>query len=278
MGENMENICQKIPLEHFCTSVNITENDSMKIFQIGYGYCKNKSFRISPLNTLNFVHYVMSGSGYVNGIKISANQGFVIVPGKNYEYYPDEKDPWCYLWFVTSDFLFHKYNLYYKIDNKDIFRFDFIPQLEDICRRIYHMPNPIAQYNALSIFFDVLSLHILEKNMHKCQPLTHIYAAKNYIETNISKKIRVSDIASAIQINERYMYNIFLKFEQITPKEYIIQQKLLLACNLLTSTEHSVTEVSASIGFSDVYTFSHFFKKHTGLSPNQYRNAQQQNG
>lgn len=274
----MENTCQKIPLKHFCSSVNITEDDSMKIFQLGCGYSQYKSFRLSNLNTLNFIHYVLSGSGYVNGLKISANQGFIMTPGKDYEYYPAENDPWCYLWFVTSDFLFHKYSSYYKSDNNDIFHFNFVSQLEDICHRICDMPTTIAQYNALSIFFDVLSLHTLEKNMHKRQPLIHIDAAKNYIETNISKNIRVSDIASAIQINERYMYNIFRKFEQITPKEYIIQQKLTLACNLLTNTGYSVTEVSASIGFSDVYTFSHFFKNRTGLSPNQYRNSQQRNG
>lgn len=177
----MENACQKIPLKHFCKTVNITEEDSMQIFQIGYGYSVNKSFRLSSLNTQGFIHYVLSGQGYVNGVKIGANQGFVMVPGKDYEYYPDEKDPWCYLWFVISDFLVHKYKLYYQTDNKDIFRFNFNFQIEEICRRIYHMPNLIMQYNALSIFFDTLALHTQEKKCTSASAAASYYRRKKNI-------------------------------------------------------------------------------------------------
>lgn len=41
---------------------------------------------------------------------------------------------------------------------------------------------------------------------------------------------------------------------------------------LLNSSEKPVSEVSAILGFSDQYSFSHFFKKHLDVSPSQYRN------
>ncbi|UOU97926.1 helix-turn-helix domain-containing protein [Chryseobacterium daecheongense] len=41
---------------------------------------------------------------------------------------------------------------------------------------------------------------------------------------------------------------------------------------LLNSSEKPVSEVSAMLGFSDQYSFSHFFKKHLEVSPSQYRN------
>ncbi|GAB0157195.1 hypothetical protein CHRYSEOSP005_24650 [Chryseobacterium sp. Alg-005] len=41
---------------------------------------------------------------------------------------------------------------------------------------------------------------------------------------------------------------------------------------LLNSSEKPVSEVSSILGFSDQYSFSHFFKKHLELSPTQYRN------
>lgn len=41
---------------------------------------------------------------------------------------------------------------------------------------------------------------------------------------------------------------------------------------LLNSSEKPVSEVSSMLGFSDQYSFSHFFKKHLEVSPSQYRN------
>lgn len=41
---------------------------------------------------------------------------------------------------------------------------------------------------------------------------------------------------------------------------------------LLNSSSKPVSEISSTLGFSDLYSFSHFFKKHSGESPSQYRN------
>ena len=40
---------------------------------------------------------------------------------------------------------------------------------------------------------------------------------------------------------------------------------------LLNSSKKPVSEISTILGFSDQYSFSHFFKKHLELSPSQYR-------
>jgi len=40
---------------------------------------------------------------------------------------------------------------------------------------------------------------------------------------------------------------------------------------LLNSSKKPVSEISAILGFSDQYSFSHFFKKHLNVSPSQYR-------
>jgi len=40
---------------------------------------------------------------------------------------------------------------------------------------------------------------------------------------------------------------------------------------LLNSSKKPVLEISTILGFSDQYSFSHFFKKHLELSPSQYR-------
>ena len=39
----------------------------------------------------------------------------------------------------------------------------------------------------------------------------------------------------------------------------------------LNSSKMPISDISIILGFSDPYSFSHFFKKHLGLSPSQYR-------
>lgn len=41
---------------------------------------------------------------------------------------------------------------------------------------------------------------------------------------------------------------------------------------LLNSSNKPISEISSILGFSDQYSFSHFFKKHLEVSPSQYRN------
>ncbi|WP_326982975.1 AraC family transcriptional regulator [Chryseobacterium sp. MYb264] len=41
---------------------------------------------------------------------------------------------------------------------------------------------------------------------------------------------------------------------------------------LLNASSKPISEISSILGFSDQYSFSHFFKKHLGESPSQYRN------
>ncbi len=43
----------------------------------------------------------------------------------------------------------------------------------------------------------------------------------------------------------------------------------------LNSSKMPISEISTKLGFSDQYSFSHFFKKHLGISPSQYRQQYQ---
>jgi AraC family L-rhamnose operon transcriptional activator RhaR/AraC family L-rhamnose operon regulatory protein RhaS len=51
----------------------------------------------------------------------------------------------------------------------------------------------------------------------------------------------------------------------------INQIRLEKAKRLLSVTNESVTRIAFLLGFSDSNYFSVYFKKHTGLSPREYR-------
>jgi AraC-like DNA-binding protein len=85
------------------------------------------------------------------------------------------------------------------------------------------------------------------------------------IQGNISGK----DIASFVGIDRTYLYKIFLKNRNISPKEYINQIRMNAAKNMLTE-QYTVEETALSCGFHDSAAFCNAFKKQTGFTPRQF--------
>ena len=44
------------------------------------------------------LHFVRKGSGYFNGIRLQAGNGFLAKYGTIVQYFPDKNDPWEYAW------------------------------------------------------------------------------------------------------------------------------------------------------------------------------------
>ncbi|MGL1890706.1 MAG: AraC family transcriptional regulator [Spirochaetaceae bacterium] len=58
----------------------------------------------------------------------------------------------------------------------------------------------------------------------------------------------------------------------VSPGEYRIQKKIEAAISLLLYRDKTISDISKELGYNDLYTFSSQFKKHTGLSPMNFRN------
>ena len=57
----------------------------------------------------------------------------------------------------------------------------------------------------------------------------------------------------------------------MTPKEYLLRQRMLRAVELLENTNMRIKEIVFSCHFSSDVDFSRSFKKYCGLSPRAYR-------
>ena len=99
----------------------------------------------------------------------------------------------------------------------------------------------------------------------------YVQQAKLYIDNNFNKNIRVRDVAREVFVNERYLYNLFMKYEKISIKEYINQKRYNMACELLSSTALTVSEIGQTVRYVDVLNFSKFFSGQAGISPLMYR-------
>ena len=54
--------------------------------------------------------------------------------------------------------------------------------------------------------------------------------------------------------------------------EYLMRVRLDAAKDRIAHTEETISDISFRVGFEDYYHFSKIFKKHVGVSPQEYRN------
>ena len=64
--------------------------------------------------------------------------------------------------------------------------------------------------------------------------------------------------------------HIFKQVTGTTPKKFIELRRIEVAKELLLSSELSITEIGASVGYGDPYYFNRVFKKNVGIPPRAY--------
>ena len=82
---------------------------------------------------------------------------------------------------------------------------------------------------------------------------------------------KISDLATVMNMSEKHFRRIFLDVYKKTPYLFLQEFRINKAEILLLNTTKSVSDIALQCGFSDVYSFSHSFKKHNGISPSKYR-------
>lgn len=99
-----------------------------------------------------------------------------------------------------------------------------------------------------------------------------IRQAQNYIESKVSERISVGELAVKFAIGRRHFERRFKKATNNTPIEYIQRVKIEAAKKHFETSRKNVNEVMYDVGYSDTKAFRTMFKKITGLSPVDYKN------
>lgn len=95
----------------------------------------------------------------------------------------------------------------------------------------------------------------------------------DYVKQNTTQNLKVSDVAAHFGYNEKYLSHLFRSIANIPLKQFILSCKMDEANYLLTDTNQSIRVIASALGFSDNHNFSKAYKKITGLTPTEYRNA-----
>lgn len=131
-------------------------------------------------------------------------------------------------------------------------------------------------------FSDMLSLQLqqlllyISRNIEEgplvtADLLNEIEAAMHYFNKNFYLPIVIEDYAKEHHMTPWWFIQNFKKITQVTPAQYILSLRINNAMNLLDSTDYSIAKIATSVGYDNALYFSRLFKRHTGLSPREYR-------
>jgi len=96
-------------------------------------------------------------------------------------------------------------------------------------------------------------------------------AFKSAIKTLGLEVNNIDEIADALKIQVTRLNQICKKETGKTALQLLHERKILGAKRMLVYTSKQIKEVSLECGFVDVAYFNRFFKKHTSLSPSQFK-------
>ena len=111
---------------------------------------------------------------------------------------------------------------------------------------------------------------VKESNVKRSQS-SIIEDCKGYIETNLRRSIRITEIGPAIGVSRSYLSHRFKEEEGITVQEYIVKRRCLHAANMLRHSDYPIALISEFFCFSSPGYFGKCFREIYDLTPKEYR-------
>jgi AraC-like DNA-binding protein len=93
----------------------------------------------------------------------------------------------------------------------------------------------------------------------------------HYIHEHLTQKIQVNELCRKAYLSRNAFFKWFKEQFGITPLDYVNNERIKLAKQLLSENRHSIAQISGHCGFSDVNYFVRLFKKIEGITPGAYK-------
>ncbi|WP_020212791.1 AraC family transcriptional regulator [Flavobacterium rivuli] len=98
-----------------------------------------------------------------------------------------------------------------------------------------------------------------------------IHAVTDFIKENINNPINLKALSDKANMSTTSFYRYFKRELGMSPIEFILNEKIKHAKQLLKNPHIQVNEVCFMSGFEDCNYFIRLFKKHEGITPKQYQ-------
>jgi len=254
----------------------VTEEYPFWIPQYGHTYKTEQYHMITPNSDVTRIEYIISGKSVVNSKNMSliAETGdtYILQEGEYQNFYNDVSMPMNKIWInVNGRFakdIIDMYGLKDAILIKNTDSRKYIERIHKIC---HSSDDPYFIHEKASMLFLNLIQFLSKSYTTIEEELTPINNVKSYIDLHLEDSISMNDLVEFSNKSVEHTIRMFNAQYGMTPYQYILKNKMELACSLLTSTNTSINEISDRLKFYNSAHFSNVFFKHVGMRPSEYR-------
>jgi AraC-like DNA-binding protein len=94
---------------------------------------------------------------------------------------------------------------------------------------------------------------------------------EEFVGTRLEAGIDIAELANSIGYSTSHFFRMFRRWFGMTPHAYLMRRRLVVAKELLTSTDISLAEIALKVGFCDQSHLSRSFRRFSGLPPRAFR-------
>lgn len=132
--------------------------------------------------------------------------------------------------------------------------------------------------NCLTSIFIKLFRDYFQENTTNSISLRHIELIESslfYIANNYSHDLTLNKIAQVVHLSPIYYNSLLKKYTGMSFRKYLQKLRCEKACELLETTDQTVSSIAEQIGYLDIKQFFLLFKRHTETTPLKYRQQKQ---
>ncbi len=157
---------------------------------------------------------------------------------------------------------------------------DFRPCIEAVSREALEQRQGYEEacICLVRLLLVLLRRHLVQRTLPAPPSRASVKCAriKQYMDDHYAEDITLDKLSELIHTSKHYMVHAFTREYGCSPISYLQVRRITESRRLLETSDHSIAEISLSLGFSCPSYFSQRFKKAVGMSPLEYRrNARQ---
>lgn len=127
---------------------------------------------------------------------------------------------------------------------------------------------------------NVLAVHLLRQYATAKPRLTvypgglpqrQLLQVLEYIEEHLDRDIKLADLAALLGMSQFHFSHLFKQSIGTAPYQYLLQQRIERAKQLLKQTNRSIVDIAFECGFNSHSHLSKQFRQFTGITPTAYR-------